>query len=232
MANLADITLDENAFRERLQAFLRTSYSEEVWETLAAGGAEHVAANVLYLIAGVFQLFTIIWTWSGIKTIWAVVSGRVSSELKKSNVTRDTPEKIHPLLAACIIIGPDRKHALGLGTFQATSTYTFNWLAQRAEYFGRLYADGAQHSSEGAMVALLKDDMYEPYRRRAVPEPFAEGVELYLIDIEVDPGQVILTPFPFFAFAATDPGPSGLIAAVPKAVAEGALRYSNAVQRA
>jgi hypothetical protein len=230
MTNLANIKVDENLFRERLQAFLRSSYSEVVWATLTTGGTEHFAVNGLYLFAGFIQLFTVIWTWNGMKMIWAVLSGKVSAGIENCTVTRATPEKIHPLLAACIIIGPDRKHALGLGTFQKPNTYTFDWLAERAEYFGRLYADGPQHSSEESMVALMKDDMYEPFRRRRVPEPFAGGVELYLLDIEVDPNEVILTPFPFFAFAVTDPGPDGLIAALPKVVAEGAIAYALTAQ--
>ena len=230
--NLANFSLDENVFRERLQAFLRTSHSEEVWGILAAGTSEHMIINGLLLVVGFVQLFTILWTWAGIKKIWVVITGKASAGINRGNVTRATPEKIHPLLAACIIIGPDRKHALGLGTFQPTSTYTFEWLAQKANYFANLYSEGSSDPREQPMVALMKDDMYDDYRRRRVPEPFADGKELYLLDILVDPAEVTLTPFPFFAFAVTDPGPDGMIAMLPKAVAEGAIRFHPAGQTA
>lgn len=221
---LANFQLDEAAFRDRLQAFLRSSYSEEVWSTLTLDATSRAIANGLMLLVAFLQLFTIFRTWQAMQTIWFILTGKMSAEMSDKSVTRATPEKIHPLLAACILIGPDRKHALALGTFQPVGTYSFDWLAARAHYFAGLYADGPTSSSEESLVRILRNDMYEPFRRQRVPEPFAEGVELYLLDVEVDPNQVLMTPFPFFAFAITDPGPSGLIAALPKAVVEPAIR--------
>ena len=58
--------------------------------------------------------------------------------------------------------------------------------------------------------------------RRPVPEAYADGVELYLLDVEID----LFQSFPLseethlFLFAANKTGPSGIIAMVPWAVAD------------
>jgi hypothetical protein len=74
------------------------------------------------------------------------------------------------------------------------------------------------------LAALLKDDMYRPYRRRRVPDLDAGGKELYLLDVEVDPIEGQETPFEAVVFAfAADPGEKGEIMQLPWGVTQGAV---------
>ena len=84
---------------------------------------------------------------------------------------------------------------------------------------------GATHPSEEPLYELLRDDRYRAYRRRRVPEAYSDGVELYLFDVEVDLAQSypITEDCNLFAFAGTKPGPDGIIAMVPWAIADGAM---------
>ena len=223
------IFVDDELLRQRLQAFLRTPQAEPVWEELTTSFGICLFGNLLLLVIHTIQLFTIRWTLDGLKGLWTIVTLQNLKPMWETS--RMHPERIHPLLAAGIIVGPDRKHALALGTFQPTRTYSFDWLATKAAYFGSVYCDGPTNPADQALYELLKDDTYRAYRRRPVPEAYADGVELYLLDVEID----LFQSFPLseethlFLFAANKTGPSGIIAMVPRAVADEAITMVETV---
>jgi hypothetical protein len=223
------IFVDDALLRQRLHAYLRTPQAEPIWDELTTSFGICLFGNLLLLVIHTIQLFTIRWTLDGLKGLWTIVT--LQNFRPMWETSRKHPERIHPLLAAGIIVGPDGKHALALGTFQPSSSYSVDWLAAKAAYFGNVYCDGATNASEEPLFALLHDDTYRAYRRRPVPEAYTDGVELYLFDVEVDLHQSfpITAETRLFLFATNKPGESGIIAMVPWAVADEAITVVETV---
>jgi hypothetical protein len=215
--------LDDELFRQRLQAFLRTPAAAPVWEELSTSLGICLFGSALLLVIHTVQLFTIRWTLDGLKGLWQVLT--LQNFKPMFEISRKHPERVHPLIAAGIIVGPDGKHALAVGSFQPSNTYSLDWLAQKAAGFADVYVEGATHASEEPLYELLRDDTYRPYRRRRLPDAYSDGVELYLFDVEVELAQSypITDDCNLFSFAVTKPGPEGIIAMTPWAVADGAL---------
>jgi hypothetical protein len=165
----------------------------------------------------------------GLKGLWMIVT--LQNFKPMFETSRKHPERIHPVLAAGIIIGPDRKHALAVGSFQPTKSYSFERLAAKAAYFGDVYSDGPSNDREEGLYTLLKDDTYRAYRRRRVPDEYSDGIELYLFDVEVDLHQSFpLTPDTrLFLFATNNVGESGTIAMAPWLVADDAITMVETV---
>jgi hypothetical protein len=169
------------------------------------------------------MLPTIVWTKNGLKAIWSVLRLEQFSVLK-DNPSRK-PETLVSLIAHGVIIGPDQKHALALGSL-TPGRRTPDDLAQMAAWLANVYEEGPSRPEEEPLFETLRDDTYRPWRRRRVPEPFAGAEEeLYLFDVEVDPQEGRPTPYDtvMFAFVAK-PGEKGEIVQVPWGVADAAVR--------
>jgi hypothetical protein len=138
------------------------------------------------------------------------------------------PERLAPLIGHGIIIGPDQRHALVLGTFAPAASCSPDWLSQLAAWLGQVYSGSAGDvPAHQELHALLRDDNYRPDRRRRVPAAYAGGHELYLFDVELNPSESFVSPngTPLFAFAA-EPGEKGEIAALPWYVVQDAVRVA------
>jgi hypothetical protein len=217
------ILVDEAALRGNLMTFLKSPAAGKVVEELDTPFWLCAVGATILLTAGVLMLPTIVWTKSGLKAIWSVLRLEPFSALA-DNPSRK-PEQLRPLVAHGVIIGPDQKHALVLGSF-APHRRTPDDLAHMASWLGNLYAEGPSRPEETAVCELLRDDTYRPWRRRRVPEPFAASdEELYLFDVEVDPREGRATPYDsvMFAFVATA-GEKGEIVQIPWTVADSAVR--------
>lgn len=218
------ITIDEAALRRNLQAFLRSPAAEPVYEELEIPFYVCLLGAVLLLVVGTCMLPTVIWTLAGLQAIWSVL--KLEPFKPAFDNPRKRPESLVPLICHGIIIGPDRKHALVLGTFLSPARYSADWLAQKAAHFGQLYSGEATPASHDAeLLAQLRDDVYRPGRRRRVPASHSDGTELLLFDVEVNPYESQETPFDtvLFAFVA-EPGEKGDTVNIPWKVAQDAVR--------
>jgi len=218
------ITIDEVSLRRNLQAFLRSPAAEPVYQELEIPFSVCFLGALLLIVMGTCMLPTIVWTLAGLQLLWGVLT--LEPFKPAFDNPRKRPESLVPLICHGIIIGPDRKHALVLGTFLPPSRYSCDWLAMKAALFGQLYTGEAAASSHDAeLLALLRDDAYRPCRRRRVPEPHAEGVEMFLFDVVVNVNEVQVAPFgaPLFAFVA-EPGEKGDTVNIPWKVAQDAVR--------
>jgi hypothetical protein len=220
--NADHIHIDDARLRSNLQAFLRTPAAEPIFEEFDTPWWLCLLGAIILLIAGLCMLPTIIWTLNGLEALWSVLKLEQFKPLGDN--PRQHPEKLVPLIAHGIIIGPDQKHALALGTFAPSSTYSANWLAAKAAWLGELYSEDEPSPEDKPVWDLLRDDTFHPYRRRRLPEPHAEGKELYLLDVEVHPGEGQETPqgTVLFAFVA-EPGEKGEIAPLPWSATQGAV---------
>lgn len=223
------IVIDETRLRQNVLAFLRSPAAEPVYEELEIPWWLCLIGAIVLLIAGLCMLPTVIWTLAGLQAIWSVIRLQQFQPLWDS--PRKNPEALIPLICCGIIIGPDRKHALALGTFLPPSKYSMDWLAKKAAAFASLYVSGETNSPDDVpLLKLLQDDMYRPLRRRPVPEPQAEGAPLLLFDVEVNPEEARATPLDvaLFAFVAepsreSDEGEKGDIVNIPWRVVDDAV---------
>src|SRR5262249_38996043 len=147
---------------------------------------------VILLVAGMCMLPTVIWTLAGLQALWSAITLEPLGALKTN--PRQHPETLRAIVAPLIIIGPDRKHALALGTFLPPSAYSVDWLAGLARWCGHVYSSPEAQIKAPELAKLLRDDMYRPVRRRRVPDHDSAGKELYLLDVEVDPSEGFQTP--------------------------------------
>jgi hypothetical protein len=219
------IQIDDARLRQNLQAYLRTPAAEKVFEEFDTPWWLCLIGAMILLVAGLCMLPTIIWTLAGLKALWSVLKLEQFSVLKDN--PRQHPEKLVPLIAHGIIIGPDQKHALALGTFLSSNEYSVDWLARQAAWLAEVYSEPEPPAEFSELWNLLRDDTFHPYRRRRVPEPDAGGKELYLLDVEVDPREAIESPHEtiLFAFVA-EPGEKGEIMQLPWSVTQGAVRIA------
>ena len=219
------ISIDEAALQRNVAAFLRTPAAERVYEELDTPWWLCLIVWVFVLVAGLIMLPTIIWTITGLKMIWSALRFQQFSVLADN--TRRRPDLIKPLIGCGIIIGPDEKHALALGTFRSPREYSADRLAMKASELATLYSDGSDRPEDKSVCELLHDDTYHPYRRRRVPEPHAEGLEMFLLDVEVELPEGRMTPYDtvLFAFLATG-GDKGEIVQIPWAVVQDAVHIA------
>ncbi|MBX6316063.1 MAG: hypothetical protein IRY99_24595 [Isosphaeraceae bacterium] len=89
---------------------------------------------------------------------------------------------------------------------------------------GELYVHGPTTADDEPMVKLLRDDIYRRNRRRRVPEPQAEGRELYLFDLQIDEQEIGLGPSGGILVAClATRGDDGVIKQIPWAAVDGTV---------
>ena len=219
------IRINDELLSRNMQAFLRSPGGRSVLETFDMSLGMCLAAGVFLGCMGLCMVPTIIWTLAGLQTLWAVARLQFLEPMYDNAAKH--PERLVPLIAHLVIVGPDQKHALALGSFLPSQRYSVDWLAQLARWFGEVYVGkAADLENHAELYTLLHDDTYHPDRRRRVPERYAGGHELYLLDVEVNPREAQVSPFgtPLFAFAA-EPGEKGEIAALPWFVVKDAVHF-------
>jgi hypothetical protein len=222
MSSGDSIQLDDERFRQNWHQFLKHPASIPVREELETSWALCFIGWFILLIAGLIMLVTIRWTLDGLKALWSVITFEPFKALR-DNPSRN-PDAWQPILAFGVIIGPDHKHALALATFQTVRDFSLDHVADLAAELGSLYIGGSDNPADAETFELLRDDTYRAYRRRKLPEYYAHGLELFLLDVEIDLKEGRETPYDVVAFAmAARKGDSGPIAQLPWGVAEGAV---------
>jgi hypothetical protein len=216
------IQIDDARLQANLQGFLRTPAGANVLDMFDSPFWMSAILWLILLCSGLCMLPTIILTLAGLKALWMAI--RFEPFDQSDNAARH-PDQLRAIIAPLIIIGPDRKHALALGTFLPPDQYSADWLAQLARWCGKVYTTPEAQIQAPELAALLADDIYRPHRRRRVPARDSDGKELYLLDVEVDLIEGEETPFEsvLFAFAAHPEGEKGEIMQLPWGVTQGAV---------
>jgi hypothetical protein len=215
--------IDRQQLGRNVQAFLQGPDGGALLAQSRPSVAEGLVVTAIALSVGCILLPTIIWTINGLKMIGYALSLKAFSEGDKRDAFND-PSRLVPLLAHGIIIGP-HGHALLLATFDPNAEQDVGRLAGIAGQLANLYSNGPTRPQDEAMHQLLRDDVFQEHRRRRVPAPYADGVELYLFDAFIDKAKIGWTSggIPLVACVAT-PGEEGVIAQVPWQVVAPALR--------
>jgi hypothetical protein len=216
------IQVNEPLLRRSFASYLKSGLGRSIYEEFDTPVWMCVAMSLLFLVLGLLMLPTIVWTVDGLKALWSVFSLEPFRLLADN--TRNHPERLQPLLCCGVIIGPDQRHGLVVGSFSPTSEYSLDWLAKTAAFLAHTYSSGAEKPEDEPLCALLREDKFHLWRRRRVPEPYANGVELYLFDVEVDLKQGRETPYDaiLMVFVGT-PGEKGQIMHLPWRIANAAV---------
>jgi hypothetical protein len=218
------IFIDEAQLQTTAQQYLRSPYAQKVYEEFDVSFGMCLFMNCLVGCFGLLMLPTIRWTLDGAKCLWSAATFESFGAMKKN--ARHNPGKLRALILHLIIIGPDRKHALAVGTFRPAGSYSADWLAQAAAKLANIYTQGPSSPSEQPLYELLRDDTFHPNRRRLIPPPIDYGLELMLFDVEIENlAEGRETPYEsvMFTFLA-EPEEKGGIIQVPWAVAAEAVQ--------
>lgn len=225
------IFIDEPTLRRNVQAYLRSPGGQPILEMFDFTLGMCLVLAAIACCIGLCMLPTIIWTIAGLKSLWYVL--KLEPFEPWWNNPKHKPELLVPLICHGVIVGPDQTHALALGTFRPPAEYSIDWLARKADFLASVYTrrDAGSGPEHAALWKLLHDDIYHPHRRRRVPEPYAEGLDLLLFDVEVEANQARATPYntAMFAFVADygdqeNRGEKGEIAMIPWYVVNDAVR--------
>lgn len=216
------MNLDDARFRQNLLDFLRHPASRAVREELGMSFGMRCLTWIVLMIAAPISILTIRQARDGFRALWSVVSFEPFRD--NSDCIEHNPDAFQPVIAHGIIIGPDQKYGLALSTFKPTSEYSLDRAAQIASALGKLYSQGSNDPADAETFALLRDDNYQPYRRRKVPGHHDEGMELLLLDVELNLAECRQTPFGTILFAmALKKGDGGPLVQLPWPVAESAI---------
>lgn len=170
---------------ERLTAVWRKSLqtpSGRRWlEQVGTPGWLLLIVSSLQLICGWCLLFTIVLLPRGVRWIISGITFRPYREsLRQRLVQRQSELEVYP---ACAIIRGPSGAALVLGS---ASPIELETLTDLAGVFGGIYTAGSVGPGSRSLQALLRDDDYQPHRRRRVPPQNSLGHDLWLFDIVLD----------------------------------------------
>ncbi|WP_254508878.1 hypothetical protein [Anatilimnocola floriformis] len=214
--------LDDVRFRQTWLDFLRHPASQEVRNELGLSFGMRCLTWIVLMIAAPFLIITIRGAREGFRALWSVISFEPFRD--NSDSIEHNPDAFQPVIAHGIIIGPDRKHGLALSTMKPSSEYSLDRVALIATQLGKLYSQGSNDPRDAEIYALLRDDNYRPYRRRKIPASHDAGMELLLLDVEIDLAQCRQSLLGTMLFAmALKKGDGGATMQLPWAVAESAV---------
>lgn len=196
--------------RKSFDDFKHTADGKQWMESVGFPGWLLLIASPIQAFCGWLMLFTVVLIPRGLRWIASGITFRPyrRSLRKQIKANLDTLE----VIPACgIIIGPTGA-SLVLGSF---SPIDLKLLASLARQFAELYSDGSDDTREAAMLKLLRDDVYQPNRRRRVPVHDADGHELFLFDTYLDVDECQRVAGGVMLGLAVTPGESGVHVQVP-----------------
>ena len=132
------IQIDDARLQLNLQAHLRTPAAEKIFEEFDTPWWMSLVGAAIVLTLACCMLPTIIWTLAGLQALGGLL--RHGPLFMVRDDARRHPEKLRAIVAHGIIVGPDRRHALAVGTFLSSSEYSVDWLAKLAGWMGKVYA--------------------------------------------------------------------------------------------
>lgn len=185
--------------------------------------------SVFMLVLGVILVATLRGLEAGGKLLGSVFTldlyfGAPGRDFKKR------PGETCGLILETIIVGPvenkeHHRYSLLAGSFEDIPR---DELQAMAEEFGNYYTGSREPNDEAGdkFVRMLKNDEFTENRRRAVPEPFNRGYEVYLFDLNLNFEELSPLSGRAAAVIATT-GPKGSIIQVPWSVIDSAVREDD-----
>src|SRR5947209_19003612 len=120
---------DRKRLDEAVYQYLRSPEGANVIDEFVFPFGLKVIGTGLSLLGGLILLPTIVKTRLGLKLIWYALS-LTPFRKDESRQFRKDPSPLHALIASSIIIGPDGRHGLVLGTFDREVEQDLDLLAR------------------------------------------------------------------------------------------------------
>ena len=165
--------------------FISTPQGKDWLDCIGLPGWLLLCVSALQTFVGWLLLFTIVFLPRGIQWIASGITFRPYRTGLRKQIHQDL-DTLQIIPACGIIIGPSGA-GLVLGSY---SSIELDELAELANLWGELYSYGSERQEESELLKLLRDDVYQDKRRRAVPAVNARGHELYLFDTHVQMDEV------------------------------------------
>ncbi|MCG8583976.1 MAG: hypothetical protein MI757_04605 [Pirellulales bacterium] len=183
--------LEYARLRRDVSAYLQSPESADVWKPTGHGVIFNLGLLMVLWTAGLLMMCTIILILPGLKLLRAVLVSLFTLRAFRStrSVLPKQPERLRPILAASVIVGPSG-FGLVLGALSDRTQENLDLLARKASEMADLYLEGDLKGESAAVVKMLHDDAYNVNRRRLVPDSHSEGHDLLLFDIEIDHEEV------------------------------------------
>jgi hypothetical protein len=229
--------VDELRLRQVVLTYLKSEAGRELLRKFGTTWIHALIFSAVAFVLAIFAIISIIFFVPGIRLMQCVFSGEFFRGIGRDFSHR--PAELFPLIALGVMIGPDRKAALALGSFRPHGQQDFVRMSKLAQLLFEIYVgsgDGARPEHQ-AMRALMQADSYVPHRRRRVPEPYAQGMDLLLFDVWLqDEIETCETPLGHVAMSFVadigkpeDEGLAGEINSIPWSVVAPAV-YFNGVR--
>lgn len=202
--------IDPINLRIGFDRFTATPQGREWLDSIGLPGWLLLCVSALQTFAGWLLLLTVICLPRGIRWIASGITFRPYRTGLRKQIHQDL--NTLQIIPACgIIIGPSGA-GLVLGSY---SSIELDELAELANLWGELYSRGSERQEESELLKLLRDDVYQDKRRRAVPAVNARWHELYLFDTHVQMDETSLCAGAVTMVLATTVGPSGAHVQLP-----------------
>jgi len=190
--------------------FISTPQGKEWLDCIGLPGWLLLCVSALQTFVGGLLLFTIVFLPRGIQWIASGITFRPYRTGLRKQIHQDL-DTLRIIPACGIIMGPSGA-SLVLGSY---SSIQLDELAELANLWGELYSDGSERQEDSELLKLLRDDVYQDKRRRAVPAVNARGHELYLFDTHVQMDEISVSAGAVTMVLATTLGPSGAHVQLP-----------------
>lgn len=174
--------IDQKQFAKRVTRFMESPESERIWaelETPIWAGFLHSGLTFAF---GAGMLASIIWSREGCRYLYSALTLEAVRDCKSK--ARKNPDLLSSLICHGVITNGQNNLGAVVGSLDESVDH--NLLASIAIRLGEIYSNGPQQQEDHPISAVLKDDRYEPYRRRQVPESFCGIANCYLFDVTLN----------------------------------------------
>lgn len=175
--------INRQQLQDDFQEWLDTSEGQEL-------GASGPVVGTIFFFGGIFigliLSCTIIWTLNGLKCLWWALTLK---PFRDENNFDDAQVVIaHGIImnAKARQSGDNEGPGMVLATFEDESVVTPLELQTLAATIASVYSDGADNEDEQALVPLVEDDTYLGDKATRIPEPWANGRELFTWQCRID----------------------------------------------
>lgn len=170
--------IDPATLRSQFDQYLRTDSGRAWISDVGYPGWLLLLVAPIQAFCGYLLLFTIVRIPLGLRWIAAGFTFRLYRESLRKRI-QEKVDELQVLPACGIIIGPS-----GAALVLASSTpIEIGLLSQLAADLGELYSAERPSAGSKELWNLLRDDVYQPNRRRRVPAANSSGHTLWLLDI-------------------------------------------------
>lgn len=206
------IRVQRAEMNKAVQEYLQTPAAKNVRKEFGLPTWILVGVGAFQGVMGCLEMITIVKFRSGVKNL---IEGLTLKALRDQ--TQGSPEKfagLKPVIGHLVYGNSSNGLGVVLGSLAAAPNETT--LVALAQQLGNLYAQATPEESRKLMWRILKDDTYQPYRRRQLVEPFNVEPDATLFDVNLNLRDGSPTPWQtvMFAFVTTE----GEICQIPWAV--------------